>query len=98
MSPERLGRPECLRMRNRPNSYDIPKILQFASAKIANPRRVNDYGMNPVVIELNGIDDNWTRVYSSGWRSSERRRQLVEITINVTTKQTDVEVITNTTE
>lgn len=40
-------------------------------------KKVNEYGMYPAVVEFKGEGDKWVRIYSTSWKASERRRELV---------------------
>lgn len=70
-------------------------VPEAGSAIFPPIKEVDEYGMYPVAVEVQGEGDSWTKVYSASWKTSERRREIVVVRFQEQFKQWDVRLMTD---
>jgi hypothetical protein len=58
-------------------------------------KEVDEYGIYPAIAEAKGEGDTWTKMYSSSWKASGRRREIVLIQYGERFKQLEVRVLSD---
>jgi hypothetical protein len=58
---------------------EMPPLAPEGSAVYPQAKDADEFGMYSLTIEAKGEGDAWAKVYSSSWKASDRRREIVFI-------------------
>lgn len=73
----------------------LPVVAPGGHAIFPQAKTTDEFGMYPVIAEVQGADQAWTKVYSASWKASDRRREIVFVEFDDTFKQWSVKLMTD---
>ncbi|MCW1922019.1 hypothetical protein OKA05_05610 [Luteolibacter arcticus] len=74
---------------------ELSSIPPGGNVVYPQPKEVDEFGIYPAIVEAQGDGDAWAKVYSSSWKSSDRRREIVFVEYEDRFKQWSIKLMSD---